>query len=185
MSTDVAVAEAATPRTIGGKFLTFFLAEEEYGIEILKVQEIIGIMNITTVPRTPSFIRGVINLRGKVIPIVDLRQKFDMASIEQTDETCIIVVQAQGMEMGLVVDRVSEVMNIASEDIDDAPSFGSEVDTSYLLGVAKAEGQVKLLLDIDKVLSGHELLSLSTTASASTGEPQDVADTLVSEPNES
>ena len=157
---------AATPtlspqkQSLSGKFLTFFLAGEEYGIEILKVQEIIGMMRITAVPRTPSFIRGVINLRGKVIPIVDLRLKFGMAAAAQTEETCIIVVRAQGIEMGLVVDKVSEVSDIAADDIDDVPSFGADVDTDYLLGIAKAEGRVKLLLDIEMVLSTSKVVDL-------------------------
>ncbi len=140
----------------GGKFLTFFLEKEEYGLEILKVREIIGMMDITPVPRTPEFIRGVINLRGKVIPIVDLRSKFSMEQIEQTDETCMIVVQAAGIQMGIVVDKVSEVLDIASEDIEDAPSFGTEVNTDYILGIGKSQGRVKLLLDIDKVLSDKD-----------------------------
>ena len=133
--------------------MTFFLAQEEYGIEILKVQEIIGLMGITPVPRTPHYIRGVINLRGKVITVVDLRLKFGMESVEKTDKTCIIVVQTQGVQMGIVVDKVSEVLAIAGKDIDDAPSFGAEVNTDYILGVGKSQGKVKLLLDIDKVLS--------------------------------
>jgi purine-binding chemotaxis protein CheW len=140
----------------GGKFLSFFLAGEEYGIEILKVQEIIGMMGITRVPRTPDFIRGVINLRGKVIPIIDLRLKFGMESKEQTDETCIIVVKTEGIEMGIVVDKVSEVLDIAGRDIEDAPSFGVEVNTEYILGIGKSAGRVKLLLDIDKVLSSRD-----------------------------
>jgi purine-binding chemotaxis protein CheW len=143
-----------------GKFLTFFLAGEEYGIEILKVQEIIGMMSITAVPRTPLFIRGVINLRGKVIPIVDLRLKFNMEATAHTEETCIIVVRAQGIEMGLVVDKVSEVADIAADDIDDVPSFGADVNTDYLLGIAKADSRVKLLLDIDMVLSTSEVVDL-------------------------
>ena len=144
----------------GGKFLTFFLAGEEYGIAILKVHEIIGMMAITSVPRTPAFIRGVINLRGKVIPIIDLRLKFGMASQDQTSETCIIVVHVEGIEVGIVVDRVSEVLNIAGEDIEDAPSFGAEVNTDYILGIGKSQGKVKILLDIDRVLSGQEVIEL-------------------------
>ena len=140
----------------GGKFLTFFLADEEYGLEILKVREIIGMMDITPVPRTPDFIRGVINLRGKVIPIVDTRLKFNMEQIERTEETCIIVVQAAGIQMGIVVDKVSEVMDIVGGDIEDAPSFGAEINTDYILGIGKSEGRVKLLLDIDKVLSDED-----------------------------
>jgi purine-binding chemotaxis protein CheW len=150
-----------------GKFLTFFLASEEYGLEILKVHEIIGMMPITRVPRTPDFIRGVINLRGKVIPVVDLRLKFGMESKEQTEETCTIVVQAQGVEMGIIVDKVSEVSDIPEAAIDDAPYFGAEVRTDYLLGIGKSEGRVKLLLDIDKVLSTQEVIDMRSVATAS------------------
>ena len=149
---------------IGGKFLTFFLEDEEYGIEILKVQEIIGMMSVTPVPRTPSFVRGVINLRGQVIPIIDLRLKFGMPAIAQTEETCVIVVRAQGVEMGIIVDKVSEVLDIATEEIDPVPSFGATVDTAYILGIGKAAGNVKLLLHIDKVLSTDEVVDLRATA---------------------
>jgi purine-binding chemotaxis protein CheW len=144
----------------GGKFLTFYLAGEEYGIEILKVHEIIGMLSITRVPRTPSYIRGVINLRGKVIPVVDLRLKFGMESKEQTEETCIIVVQAQGKIMGIIVDKVSEVLDIAADNIQDAPSFGASVNTDYILGIGKAEGRVKLLLDIDKTLTIQDVVDI-------------------------
>jgi len=144
----------------GGKFLTFFLSSEEYGIEILKVQEIIGVMPITPIPRTPSFIKGVINLRGRIIPIIDLRLKLSMAEVKHTDETCFIVVKAHDMHMGIVVDKVSEVLNIESENVEDAPSMGQEIDTEYILGIGKAAGKVKLLLDIDKVLSDKDLAVL-------------------------
>ena len=160
MQTKATVIDELDRAVAGGKFLTFFLANEEYGIEILKVQEIIGMLSITAVPRTPSFVRGVVNLRGKVIPIIDLRLKFGMPAAEQTEETCIIVVQARGIEMGIVGDRVSEVLDIAADAIDEAPSFGAEVDTEYLLGIAKAEGQVRLLLDIDEVLSNQDVVAL-------------------------
>ena len=148
----------------GGKFLTFFLRGEEYGLEILKVQEIIGMMSVTPVPRTPDFICGVINLRGKVIPIVDLRLKFGMEAVEHTEETCIIVVQAQGLQIGIVVDKVSEVLDIAADDIEDPPSFGTDVNTDYILGIGKSEGRVKLLLDIDRVLASEDLSNLTDTA---------------------
>ena len=121
-------------------------------------------MAVTPVPRTPRFIRGVINLRGKIIPIMDLRLKFGMDSQEQTDETCMIVVQAQGIEMGIVVDKVSEVLDIAAEDIEDAPAFGAEVNTNYILGIGKSEGKVKLLLDIDRILSSHEGVDFAVSA---------------------
>ncbi len=159
------MAKDPTHRQLGGKFLTFFLGEEEYGIEILKVQEIIGMMSITRVPRTPPFIRGVINLRGKVIPTMDLRLKFGMESKEQTEETCIIVVRAQGIEMGIIVDKVSEVCDIPAEEIDDTPSFGADVDTDYLLGIGKSHGKVNLLLDIEKVLATSAVINLHTTTS--------------------
>ena len=147
------------PSERGGKFLTFFLAGEEYGLEILKVHEIIGMLPITRVPRTPNFVRGVINLRGKVIPIIDLRRKFGMES-EAAEETCIIVVQVQGVRIGIVVDRVSEVSDIASSDIEDTPSFGADVQTDYLLGIGKSQDRVRLLLDIERVLSTQEIVDL-------------------------
>ncbi len=155
-----------------GKFLTFFLADEEYGIEILKVHEIIGMMPITNVPRTPEFIRGVINLRGKVIPIVDLRLKFAMESRAQTSETCMIVVHVSGVEMGIIVDKVSEVVNIAAEDIEDTPCFGPDVRTEYILGIGKSQGRIKILLDIEEVLSAKDVVSLRSTGTEEGVEPQ-------------
>ena len=151
-----------------GKYLTFFLEEEEYGIGILKVKEIIGMMPITSVPRTPEFVKGVINLRGKVIPVMDLRLKFSMGEIPYTDRTCIIVVEIDSQDatvlIGIVVDAVSEVLNITGDEIEDAPTFGSKLDTDYILGMAKMEGGVKILLDIDKVLSANEIEALDKTA---------------------
>jgi purine-binding chemotaxis protein CheW len=151
-----------------GKYLTFSLAEEEYGIGILKVKEIIGMMPITTVPRTPKFIKGVINLRGKVIPVVDLRLKFNMESIPYSDRTCIIVVEIDAESstvfIGIVVDAVSEVLNIKEEEIEETPTFGTQMDTAYILGMAKIGGGVKILLDIDKVLSTKEIQALEKTA---------------------
>lgn len=155
---------------IGGKFLTFFLEEEAYGLEILKVHEIIGAMPITRVPRTPEFIRGVINLRGKVIPVVDLRLKFGMTAIAQTDVTCIIVVEVGAIEMGIVVDKVSEVLNIDSREIDDAPSFGVAVNTDFILGIGKANNKVTILLDISRVLSSAENNTVAAITTAETDE---------------
>ena len=153
--TTVGVSEAARRRA--GKYLTFILAEENYGLEILKVHEIIGLMDITSVPQTPEFVKGVINLRGKVIPVVDLRLKFSMKEAERTEETCVIVVDVNGVEMGIVVDMVSEVLDIVAEDIEDTPGFGTDVDTDFILGIGKAEDKVTILLDIGKVLSGEEV----------------------------
>jgi purine-binding chemotaxis protein CheW len=162
MTLDTAQAEVRgkTGASLGGKFLTFYLDVEEYGIEILKVQEIIGVMAITPVPRTPDFIRGVMNLRGKVIPIIDIRLKLAMEAKAQTEETCVIVVKAQGIEMGIIVDKVSEVADIASGEIQDAPSFGENINTDYILGIGKSAGKVRLLLDIDRVLSNRDVIEL-------------------------
>jgi len=159
--------KSGSPVIAGGKFLTFVLAGEEYGIEILKVHEIIGLMPITRVPRTPDFMRGVINLRGKVIPVVDLRAKFGVPVDTATSRTCIIVVRVRGIEMGIVVDEVSEVIDINGQDIEPTPSFGSDVNTDYILGIGKSQGRVKILLDIERALSSGELASLQTGAEAS------------------
>ncbi len=141
----------------GGKYLTFALGAEEYGLEILKVREIIGFMEITAVPHTPVHVHGVINLRGQVISVVDLRARFGLPARERTEQTCIIVVQisveGRKISMGIIVDRVSEVLNIVGQNIEDAPSFGVNIDTSFILGLGKIGSNVKILLDIDKVLT--------------------------------
>jgi purine-binding chemotaxis protein CheW len=141
-----------------GKYLTFALANEEYGLGILKVREIIGYMAITAVPQTPMHVKGVINLRGQVIPVVDLRAKFGMMETEVTEQTCIIVVEIdQGdhrFSTGIVVDHVQEVLDIREADIEAAPQFGSSVNTDFILGMGKIGDSVKILLDIDKVLAG-------------------------------
>jgi purine-binding chemotaxis protein CheW len=147
-----------------GKYLTFQLASEEFGVGVLKVREIMGIQEITAVPQTPVHVKGVINLRGKVVPVIDLRLKFGLAAAEYTQRTCIIVAQLQGesgsMLMGVIVDGVSEVLNLAAAEIEDAPDFGDEAAGQYLLGMAKVKGKVKILLDIEKVLSNQELAGL-------------------------
>ncbi len=148
----------------GGKFLTFFLGEEEYGLEILRVSEIIGMMSITPIPRTDTYVRGVINLRGKVIPVIDLRLKLGMPAIDATEETCIIVVSVKGAPMGVIVDKVSEVLDIEGSKIEEPPTFGADVNTDFILGIGKSEGRVKLLLDIDKVLSNGEVADLQAVA---------------------
>jgi purine-binding chemotaxis protein CheW len=152
-----------------GKYLTFTLSGEEYGIGIKKVREIIGMMTVTQIPQTPPYVKGVINLRGKVIPVVDLRLKFDMESISYTDRTCIIVVEIVGagktIPMGIIVDSVSEVINIKGGDIDDTPGFGSKLDTEYILGMAKTAGSVKILLDIDRVFGETEFSAVGNLPS--------------------
>jgi purine-binding chemotaxis protein CheW len=154
--TTVAPADARA-----GKYLTFQLAQEEFGIRVLKVREILGLQEITAVPQTPSHVKGVINLRGKVVPLIDLRLKFGMPAAEYTTRTCIIVTQVRAevglVLMGIVVDGVSEVLNLTVQEIEDTPDFGQDASCQYLLGMAKVKGKVKILLDIDKVLSSQEL----------------------------
>lgn len=146
-----------------GKHLTFKLAEEEFGIEVLKVREIIGAMDITSVPRMPGYMKGVINLRGKVIPVVDLRLKFGLDEIEHTEETCIIVVDV-GREIGIIVDAVCEVLDIMGDDIECPPEMGRSVDTSFILGMGKVQDAVKILLNVDEVLTSKELVELTSAA---------------------
>jgi purine-binding chemotaxis protein CheW len=151
-----------------GKYLTFTLGEEEYGIGILKIKEIIGMMPITPVPRTPAHVKGVVNLRGKVIPVVDLRLRFGMEAIPYTERTCIIVVETTGVfgkvQIGTVVDAVSEVLSIKGDETEDTPEFGTNVDTEFILGIAKTEAGVKILLDIDCVLGAEEVSNPETVA---------------------
>jgi purine-binding chemotaxis protein CheW len=151
---------------VAGKYLTFDLAEEEYGLEILRVREIIGMMDITPVPRTPDFVLGVINLRGKVIPVIDLRLKFGLPYKEPDDRTCVIVVEVMNegatVQMGIVVDRVNEVVDVKGADVEPTPSFGVSLDTAFILGMAKVGDKVKILLDIDKVLTTSEVAALTS-----------------------
>jgi purine-binding chemotaxis protein CheW len=148
-----------------GKYLSFRLGKEDFAIQVLKVREIVGIQDITSVPQMPGYVKGVINLRGKVIPVVDLRLKFGLEEREYTQRTCIIVVQTQhsgvAVQTGIIVDEVSEVLNLAANEIEDTPDFGEDVATPYLLGMAKVKGNVKMLLDIDQVLANSESMSLS------------------------
>ena len=151
-----------------GKYLSFFLASEEYGIEILKVKEIIGMMRITPIPQTPEYVKGVINLRGKVIPVIDLRLQFGMNETDYTDRTCIIVVEigttTRRLPTGIVVDCVSEVLNIKGSEIEDAPIFGTTLNTDFILGMAKTGSGVKVLLNIDRALTTDEHLLLDQVA---------------------
>ncbi len=144
-----------------GKYLTFSIDLEEYGISILKVKEIIGMMRITPVPQTPEHVKGVINLRGKVIPVIDLRLRFGMNAAGYTERTCIVVVEIDSatgkLHIGMVVDSVSEVINIKGVDIEDTPTFGTALNTDYILGMATTAGSVKILLDIDRVLGANDM----------------------------
>ncbi len=157
-----------------GKYLTFTLHEESYGIPVLKIREIIRHMQTTAVPQMPSYVRGVINLRGKIVPVVDLRTKFGLPDQSTTDQTCIVVVEVTRpdgrlMQMGLVVDTVEEVANIGAGDIEPAPDFGTQVDTAYILGMAKVKGRVKTLLDINRVVTGQALDTLGAAMSLPSG----------------
>jgi purine-binding chemotaxis protein CheW len=144
-----------------GKYLTFQLGNEEFAIQVLRVREIMGVQEITAVPHTPEYVKGVINLRGKVIPVVDLRLKFGLPEMQYSQRTCIIVVQihseSQKVLIGVIVDAVSEVLTLQAGEIENTPDFGNGVATPYLLGMAKIKGKVKILLDIDIVLSAQDV----------------------------
>lgn len=156
---------SAAPTTLAGKYLTFGLGHEEYGLEILKVREIMGLMEITAIPRVPSYVRGVVNIRGQVISVVDLRAKFGMPETANTDQTCIIVVETQlahrKISTGLIVDRVSEVLDIPADAIENPPEMYSHTATEFILGIGKVGPTVKFLLDINQVLNHQEILQLA------------------------
>ena len=162
------MSECTISDSKAGKYLTFSLASEEYGIPILKVKEIIGMMPITSVPQVPNFVKGVINLRGKVIPVIDLRLKFGLEEIDYTERTCIIVVEIESesgtLPTGVIVDSVSEVIAIKDEDIEDTPEFGTTLDTAFISGMAKKDSEIKILLDIDSVVSTTEIDTLANAA---------------------
>ena len=155
----VTVAREKINRT--GKYLTFFLSNESYGVDVLKVREIIRFLKITPVPQMPAYVKGVINLRGKVLPVIDLRLKFGLEAAEPTERTCIVVVRVQSaghdITLGMIVDSVEEVINLNESEIEETPEFGAKVDTAYLMGMAKVKGTIKTLLDIDKVVSPDAL----------------------------
>jgi len=144
-----------------GKYLTFALGKEEYGLEILKVRDIIGYMSITAVHRTPEFVKGIINLRGQVIPVIDLRLRFGMAQADITEQTCIIVAEinqnGRTFNAGLIVDRVQEVLDIDGKNIEETSALGSAIQTDFILGIGKVENTIKILLDIDQVLGEVQL----------------------------
>lgn len=148
------------------KFLTFVLGEENYAIPILKVKEIIGMMDITTVPRLPDFIKGVINLRGQIIPVIDLRLKFGLKERAYDDRTSIIVMELESENItrtsGIVVDTVQEVLDIDSKDIEPPPQYGTDVDQAFLTGLGKVDDKVIMLLNVDKILSTGEMQDIDT-----------------------
>lgn len=164
--------ETSTQETTGqtglsaddNQFLTFTLGEEHYGVEILRVQEIKGYPAVTRIPNTPCYINGVINLRGTIVPIIDLRTKFAMAKVEYNAATVVVVVVIRGRVMGLVVDAVSDVLNISQKDIQAPPTFGTAVDISFISGIAKCGDKLVTLLDIDRVLSEAEVACVEQVA---------------------
>ncbi len=154
---------------LAGKYLTFCLGQEYYGIGVLKIREIIRMLDVTPVPQMPEYIRGVVNLRGKIIPVVDLRMRFQLSKAETNERTCIVVVQVElpsgdKSQMGMVVDAVEEVVNIALEDMEETPNFGSKLQSDYILGMAKVKGKVKTLLDIDRVVSADAMTEIAAVA---------------------
>lgn len=153
--------------SLDGKYLTFEIGEETYGLGILKVQEIIKMQEITKVPRTPEYVKGIINLRGKVIPVISMRSFFGMEETGTSRNTCIVIMQVQQGDtpliLGAIADKVSEVLNIDGEEIEPAPSFGTQVETQFILGMAKTKDSVKILLDADKLVDEETMSSLSKT----------------------
>ncbi len=166
------------PRATAGKYLTFGLGDEVYGLEILKVQEIIGLMRVTRVPGLPEVIRGVVNLRGKVIPVVDLRRQFGLDAKDDTERTCIVVVRVwrenQAVTVGLIVDDVREVLAITESQLESVPRFSGDLETVFLLGMAKVAQRVVMLLNVDRILSATQLGAIPVELPSST--PSEQAD---------
>ncbi len=177
MSTDSDIDVGVQGNSNENKFLSFCLGDEEFGVEILRVREIIGLMDITPIPQTPSYVKGVINLRGKIIPVIELRTKFGLESVAYTEETCVIVVEvADGPDsemflVGMIVDRVNEVLDVPSSAIEPPPSLGCAVDVSYLTGIAKTRDRVVALLSLDAVVAVSAIAGI--TAMAGGGSPQE------------
>jgi purine-binding chemotaxis protein CheW len=166
MTTELLTPGSKTSAANAGKYLTFALGNESYGVTVLKVREIIRLQPLTPVPQMPPYIKGVLNLRGKIVPVIDLRVKFGFTDIKNDEHTCIVVVQiggAGGLITGLIVDAVEEVVQITGDEIEPAPDFGASVDTQYILGMAKIKGAVKILVHIDRVVSLETLRLLNAT----------------------
>jgi purine-binding chemotaxis protein CheW len=169
---------ATTELATAGKYLTFSLADELYGLEILRVQEIVGMLPVTRVPRLPEYVAGVVNLRGRIIPVVDIRLAFGFKDVSITDRTCIVVVTVEregvgSTVMGVIVDEVSDVRDLAADSIEETPEFGVEVDSSFIKGVGRVEECVVLLLDIDRVLSGQEFNMVEAAARTGAAEEKE------------
>ncbi len=148
----------------GGKLLTFLLGKQEYGIQILEAREVVGMMHIDPVPKTPDFMKGVINLRGKIIPVIDLRAKFQMEETKHTKDTCTVVVDIQGKMTGVIVDFLSGVVTIEKNDFEESPDLGSNIRTDFIIGMAKLETRVIIVLDMGKILSNEEISQIHSNA---------------------
>lgn len=162
--TDTSTPTASATQALAGKYLTFVLGRESYGIQVVRIREIIRFTTITAVPQMPDYVRGVINLRGKIIPVIDLRTRFALGAAETTERTCIVVVQVEGeggkcRTLGLTVDAVEEVVNVTVADVEETPDFGGTIEADYILGMAKIRGSVKTLLDVNRVVSSDALSS--------------------------
>lgn len=159
------VGTSVQQEDLGGKYLTFSLGTQEFGVPILTVKEIIGLLPITQIPQAPAFVRGMVNLRGSVIPVVELRKKFQMESVEDTEQTCIIVVQTNGAnELGMVVDQVSEVLDIPGNEVVEPVTLGGEIRTDYILGIGKSQGRITMLLDLISIFPPGQLNDLDLVA---------------------
>jgi purine-binding chemotaxis protein CheW len=150
----------AALKSAAGEYLTFVLGEEEYGIEILKVQEIRGYDAVTPIANTPNFIKGVVNLRGKIVPIVDLRIKFNLGKVAYDEFTVVIILNLSGRVVGIVVDGVSDVMALKDDQLRDVPSLVTSIDTKYIVGLATVEQQMLILVDIEQLMSSQEMALL-------------------------
>ncbi|HZV99556.1 MAG TPA: chemotaxis protein CheW [Methylophilaceae bacterium] len=165
MSSEVAAsAGAAVTESVAGEYLTFVLGTEEYGIEILKVQEIRGYDTVTKIANTPSFIKGVVNLRGRIVPIVDLRIKFNLGKVEYDEFTVVIILNLRGRVVGIVVDGVSDVMDLQHSHIREVPDLVSNIDTQYILGLASIEERMLILVDIERLMSSQEMELMDSMA---------------------
>lgn len=170
MNTDAASSTTTTQvtttqaKSAAGEYLTFVLGAEEYGLEILKVQEIRGYDAVTQIANTPDFIKGVVNLRGKIVPIVDLRIKFHLGKVEYNEFTVVIILNLGGRVVGIVVDGVSDVMALKEDQIRDVPSLVTSIDTKYIVGLATVESQMLILVDIEQLMSSQEMELLDSVA---------------------
>ncbi len=169
---DSAKKDLLDTASVAGKYLTFALGSEVFGLEILKVREIIGIMSVRSIPRSHDYLKGVINLRGNVIPVADLRLKFQMEEASYTDQTCIVVVRIGQIDVGVIVDQVLEVLDISEEQIEPCPSFGSGASADYIIGMGKIGDSVKILLDIETVLAASEVAEIKGLADESAGQEE-------------